>query len=47
MSAPTTAPGRLPTVAPFRSTPMVAFVALLLRDLNVLRKNVVEFIVRP
>jgi len=29
-----------------RSTPTVAFVALLMRDLNVLRKNVVEFIVR-
>jgi ABC-2 type transport system permease protein len=28
------------------STPTVAFVALLMRDLNVLRKNVVEFIVR-
>jgi len=29
-----------------RSTPGVAFVALLLRDLNVLRKNLVEFIIR-
>jgi ABC-2 type transport system permease protein len=29
-----------------RSTPGVAFVALLARDLNVLRKNLVEFIVR-
>jgi ABC-2 type transport system permease protein len=28
------------------STPSVAFVALLLRDFNVLRKNIVEFIVR-
>ena len=29
-----------------RSTPTVAFMALLMRDLNVLRKNVVEFLVR-
>jgi len=29
-----------------RSTPTVAFVALLMRDFNVLRKNIVEFIVR-
>jgi len=29
-----------------RSTPTVAFVALLMRDLNVVRKNLVEFIVR-
>ena len=28
------------------TTPWVAFVALLMRDLNVLRKNIVEFIVR-
>jgi ABC-2 type transport system permease protein len=30
----------------YHSTPSVAFVALLLRDLAVLRKNVVEFIIR-
>jgi ABC-2 type transport system permease protein len=29
-----------------RSTPSVAFVALLLRDLAVLRKNIVEFVIR-
>jgi ABC-2 type transport system permease protein len=29
-----------------RSTPTVAFVALLMRDLNVVRKNAVEFLVR-
>ena len=28
------------------TTPWVAFVALLMRDFNVLRKNIVEFIVR-
>ena len=36
----------LPTVEPFHSTPMTAFGALLLRDLAVLRKNFVEFILR-
>ncbi len=30
----------------YRSTPTTAFIALLMRDLNVLRKNVVEFVVR-
>ena len=29
-----------------RSTPGVAFVALLMRDVNVLRKNLVEFVIR-
>jgi len=47
MSAQTTAPSeRLPTVAPFRSTPWIAFGALMLRDLTVLRKNFIEFILR-
>jgi ABC-2 type transport system permease protein len=36
----------LPTVAPYRSTPWTAFGSLLLRDLTVLRKNFVEFILR-
>ena len=47
MSAQTTAPPiGLPTVAPYRSTPMIAFGALMLRDLTVLRKNFLEFILR-
>ncbi len=47
MSTQTTAPSiGLPTVAPFRSTPMIAFGALMLRDLTVLRKNFIEFILR-
>jgi len=47
MTPPTHEPTRsLPTIAPFRSTPMVAFGALLLRDLAVLRKNLFEFVVR-
>jgi len=47
MSAQTTSPSdRLPTVAPFRSTPMTAFGALMLRDLTVLRKNFIEFMLR-
>jgi ABC-2 type transport system permease protein len=47
MSAQATASSdRLPTVAPFRSTPMIAFGALMLRDLTVLRKNFIEFILR-
>jgi ABC-2 type transport system permease protein len=47
MSARTTTTSiGLPTVAPFRSTPMIAFGALMLRDLTVLRKNFVEFILR-
>src|SRR6187549_3890678 len=29
-----------------QSTPMTAFIALLLRDFNVLRKNIIEFLVR-
>jgi ABC-2 type transport system permease protein len=41
VSATITAPHETP-----HSTPTVAFVALLMRDLNVLRKNVVEFLVR-
>ena len=36
----------LPTVAPYRSTPWIAFGALMLRDLTVLRKNFVEFVLR-
>ncbi len=36
----------LPSVAPFRSTPLIAFGALLLRDLAVLRKNFIEFVLR-
>jgi hypothetical protein len=36
----------LPTVAPYRSTPWTAFGALMLRDLTVLRKNFVEFVLR-
>ncbi len=36
----------LPTVAPYRSTPWTAFGALLLRDLTVLRKNFIEFMLR-
>jgi len=47
MSAQTTAtPIGLPTVEPYRSTPMIAFGALMLRDLTVLRKNFLEFILR-
>lgn len=47
MSAQTTSPPiGLPRVAPFRSTPMIAFGALMLRDLTVLRKNFIEFILR-
>jgi ABC-2 type transport system permease protein len=47
MSAVTqTRTGALPVVEPHRSTPWIAFGALLLRDLAVLRKNVVEFVVR-
>jgi ABC-2 type transport system permease protein len=38
--------GTLPLVEPHRSTPGIAFGALLLRDLAVLRKNVPEFVVR-
>ena len=36
----------LPKVAPYRSTPWTAFGALMLRDLTVLRKNFVEFVLR-
>jgi ABC-2 type transport system permease protein len=36
----------LATKPTLHSTPTVAFVALLMRDLNVLRKNVIEFLVR-
>jgi ABC-2 type transport system permease protein len=36
----------LPEVEAHRSTPAIAFGSLLLRDLTVLRKNVVEFVVR-
>ena len=36
----------LPVVSPYRSTPWTAFGALLLRDLTVLRKNFIEFILR-
>jgi ABC-2 type transport system permease protein len=36
----------LPNVEAHRSTPWIAFGSLLLRDLTVLRKNAVEFIVR-
>ena len=36
----------LPTVEPYRSTPWIAFGALMLRDLTVLRKNFVEFVLR-
>ena len=36
----------LPTVAPYRSTPWTAFGALLLRDLTVLRKTFIEFVLR-
>jgi ABC-2 type transport system permease protein len=36
----------LPQVAPHPSTPAIAFAALLLRDLTVLRKNFVEFALR-
>ena len=36
----------LPTVAPYRSTAWIAFGALMLRDLTVLRKNFVEFVLR-
>ncbi len=36
----------LPRIEAYRSTPMVAFGALLLRDLTVLRKRFVEFAVR-
>ena len=36
----------LPRVAPYRSTPWTAFGALMLRDLTVLRKNFVEFVLR-
>ena len=36
----------LPTVEPYRSTPWTAFGALMLRDLTVLRKNFVEFVLR-
>jgi len=40
MSAQTTAaPIGLPTVEPYRSTPMIAFGALMLRDLTVLRNG--------
>jgi ABC-2 type transport system permease protein len=47
MSAQTTAPPiGLPTVEPYRSTPMIAFGALMLRDLTVLRKNFLEFVLR-
>lgn len=47
MSAQTTAPQiGLPTVEPYRSTPMIAFGALMLRDLTVLRKNFLEFVLR-
>jgi ABC-2 type transport system permease protein len=36
----------LPRVAPYRSTAWIAFGALMLRDLTVLRKNLVEFVLR-
>jgi ABC-2 type transport system permease protein len=36
----------LATKPTLHSTPTVAFVALLMRDLNVLRKNLIEFLVR-
>ena len=36
----------LPTVTPYRSTPWTAFGALLLRDLTVLRKTFIEFVLR-
>ena len=39
-------PVTLPIVAPFRSTPTIAFGSLMLRDLAVLRKNFIEFILR-
>ena len=39
-------PATLPDVEPHRSTPWIAFGALLLRDLAVLRKNAAEFAVR-
>jgi ABC-2 type transport system permease protein len=39
-------PVALPRVGPHRSTPAIAFGALLLRDLNVLRKTFVEFALR-
>ena len=40
MSTQTSAPPLgLPTVAPYRSTPMIAFGALMLRDLTVLRNG--------
>jgi ABC-2 type transport system permease protein len=38
--------GTLPHVDAYRSTPAIAFGALLLRDLAVLRKNLIEFAVR-
>jgi ABC-2 type transport system permease protein len=39
-------PMGLTKVAPFHSTPMIAFGALMLRDLTVLKKGFVEFILR-
>src|SRR5205823_3296981 len=36
----------LPAVEPHHSTPAIAFRALLLRDLAVLRKNLAEFVIR-
>jgi ABC-2 type transport system permease protein len=47
MSAITTdAHPSLPHVAPHRSTPLIAFGSLLLRDLTVLRKTFIEFALR-
>ena len=37
---------RLPDAGPFRSTPAVAFGAMLLRDITVLRKEFVQFLAR-
>ena len=46
MNVDTAAPVTLPRVSPHRSTPTIAFGALLLRDLNVLRKSFIEFALR-
>jgi len=47
MSATTVAtPTSLPHVAPHRSTPLIAFGSLLLRDLRVLQKTFLEFALR-
>jgi ABC-2 type transport system permease protein len=42
----TTAPLALPRVAPHRSTPLMAFVTMLLRDVAVLRKTFIQFALR-